>query len=240
MNIVIQEKTIYNQRILSYPDYIYHASIKQNIYWEKEIVDEMIAHIRPNSDVLDIGANIGLITIGLLKEAHNKDIPIRKVHCFECVPTTFFLLSENTIPYKEMVELYPFAVSDKYGLCNIGIIPYNHGCNYIYKTQDTSYTYQHMTTTSTIIQKNDRMHVMSIPLDTIEHQFNDISVVKIDVEGFELHVLRGMKHILQSHKPIVFVEIWDENPVIEFMIEIGYILEKKIEGKNYIFSPING
>ena len=50
----------------------------------------------------------------------------------------------------------------------------------------------------------------SIPVwnfDDIDINKNEISIVKIDVEGFELEVLKGMTKLLQQAKPIIICEI---------------------------------
>jgi FkbM family methyltransferase len=43
------------------------------------------------------------------------------------------------------------------------------------------------------------------------HGVSDVDVIKIDVQGFELHVLRGLSKTLARSRPLVCVEIGDEN-----------------------------
>lgn len=235
MNIVVNNENAYEQTILSYPDYIYNNSVKNEKFWEESIVDILVKNLRPNSEMLDIGANIGLVTLGVMKKAKEKGISIRRVHCFECMPTTFFLLSENTLPYKDIVYLYPCAVSEKQSLCNISVNEYNQGCNYIYETNDSIHTYDHIKYGE--YTENKRMFLPSISLDTISYQFQDISVVKIDVEGFEEHVLRGMTSILKTHRPVIVVEVFEQQPVFEYMKTIGYTQYQLLEDKNVVFYP---
>ena len=55
-------------------------------------------------------------------------------------------------------------------------------------------------------------YLLSVPLDSILYQFKKrISVIKIDIEGFELHALRGAIKLIQMHRPVILVEIWRVN-----------------------------
>jgi hypothetical protein len=56
-----------------------------------------------------------------------------------------------------------------------------------------------------------------------------ISLVKIDVEGLEVAVMRGMEQLLRAHRPVVFCEIFggaNSNPdpqgTLEFCVSLGY------------------
>lgn len=53
------------------------------------------------------------------------------------------------------------------------------------------------------------------PLDS--YALENVSVLKIDVEGFEDHVIEGARNTIAEHKPVIFVEIqggknWDNAP----------------------------
>ena len=55
----------------------------------------------------------------------------------------------------------------------------------------------------------DRQRVTVAAFDAFEPQidFSRIDFVKIDVEGFEMQVLRGMKHLLETRRPAFLIEI---------------------------------
>jgi FkbM family methyltransferase len=97
---------------------------------------------------------------------------------------------------------------------------------------------------------------------------NNISIIKIDVEGFELDVLEGMQNTLKKHKPIIICEVlpnygnvdsdrWKRQLNLENLLNsLGYsiyqiqenssmLLNKKAFGEfhsmeqtNYIFAPL--
>ena len=58
-----------------------------------------------------------------------------------------------------------------------------------------------------------------------------VDLIKIDVEGYELHVLNGAMELLQKFKPTLFIELNDDNirdqsgsakALIEFLVQLGY------------------
>lgn len=145
--------------------------------------------------------------------------------------------------------MYPFALSHSFELCNMSSCNYNQGCNFINHTisHDTEKTFNYdefrpLYNTET---KHNNVCLMSVPLDTILYQFkNPVSVIKIDVEGFELHVLKGASIFLDIHRPIVIIEIWDIHidDVFLFMREKGYtthqiLYNTEYNNKDYIFYP---
>lgn len=60
---------------------------------------------------------------------------------------------------------------------------------------------------SNISRNSLRVPVSTGDAYVVDNNIEDICFIKIDVEGHELHVLRGLVHILQRDRPIVFVEI---------------------------------
>lgn len=60
----------------------------------------------------------------------------------------------------------------------------------------------------------------------------NLAPIKLDVENFELEVLRGGKKMLERNKPMIYCELWDnENRtlVFELIKSIGYDI--------YVFDP---
>jgi len=65
-----------------------------------------------------------------------------------------------------------------------------------------------------------------------------IDVIKVDVEGFELNVLKGAPNILKKGSPLLIIEITDkkkEKPIKNFLIKSGFINKEILDGRNFIF-----
>lgn len=240
MDIIKIYSDIYGQYIETYNDYIFNNSIKNNKLWEEYLVDNIVGYLENNTDFLDIGANIGLITLGVIKKANSMNKNINKIHCFECDFKTFNILYNNTSNI-DNICYYPVALADKNMLCNMSVNTDNYGCNHIYTTNDglTELYYNYSFIPSSNI-KMKNIYCPSIPLDSILYQFkNRISVIKIDVEGFEVNVLNGAKVLINIHRPIIILEIWDNsiNEIDRIMAELNYYDKKFILNENYIFFP---
>jgi FkbM family methyltransferase len=93
-------------------------------------------------------------------------------------------------------------------------------------------------------QKHLKKQVQICPLDTFN--INDVSFVKIDVEGHELEVLKGAIQTITSYRPVILIEIKESNlnAVDEFFKQLNY-LKYKLEDligipgskENYIYVP---
>lgn len=181
--------------------------------WNGGIIGEKISKCL----VLDIGANIGNHTLFFLNECN-----ALKVMSFEPVLETFHVLEKNIKlnHVEERVELINAGVSDKPGKAMISLFDKNN----IGGTR--------------ICQSSDgKMTLLTIDSLGIN---NSIGLIKIDVEGQELSVLKGMQDTLCRHKPYIMIEIEDDNfeDANRILNKIGYnneILDIKPGYKNYLY-----
>jgi FkbM family methyltransferase len=241
MSILNTYIEIYNQEIKGYQDYILNRVLKTNTLWEEMICNIIVDNMRNDTEFVDIGANIGLITLGVNKIANETGKLIKCFHAFECDSDTFHCLKSNIKSIENNVKIYPFALADKNQLCLMSINNYNRGCNFIYNTQTNentaTYNYPFIPTSN----YNDKMsYIPSIPLDDINYQFSDIGVIKIDVEGFEYFVLLGAKQTILKYKPVIIIEIWDVNKDSIFELFDNFFMYKitHINEQNYICVPL--
>jgi FkbM family methyltransferase len=79
------------------------------------------------------------------------------------------------------------------------------------------------------------------PLDSYE--FENVAVLKIDVQGYEPKVLDGAIETIKKHKPIIFIEVekpqlqiygWTENDVFSRLDSLGYEYKKVIDAEHLV------
>jgi len=76
-------------------------------------------------------------------------------------------------------------------------------------------------------------------LDTIiKKKMDKEDIIKIDVEGFEMNVLKGMRKILKSQNPILVLEVSskkDEGIIKNFLNRYNYFNTKVLDIRNFVF-----
>ncbi|MBU6157444.1 MAG: FkbM family methyltransferase [Bacteroidetes bacterium] len=187
-----------------------------NGIYETKLVNYLISAIPQNGVLIDVGANIGAISILVAKR--RSDI---KVHAFEASPFIFSFLKVN----KELNKL------DNLYIYNNAVHNTDGAHMNFYAPQDQfgkgsfSQTYT-----------NKAESVTTISLDTFLLQ-NDIKpdIIKVDVQGYEINVFKGMQSFLQStsKKPEIIFEFedWAESIAIgkenitaaqQYLLALGY------------------
>lgn len=85
-------------------------------------------------------------------------------------------------------------------------------------------------------REGDKLHIDrgTIPVYPIDHMvdISNVSVVKIDVEGMEPHVLRGMRRHLRDYQPTVYAETHSEeahDAVEEILGPLRYEMTRPIQ-----------
>ena len=189
--------------------------------------------------VLDIGANIGIMTVHLARE------PKRKVIAFEPMPKNLEALHRILKHYQlDNVLVMPVALGNENGMVEM-VMPVEGGA----RMQGLSHVVHHSITDN---NEGERFSAELRTLDGIaELQGKQaITGIKMDVENFEFFVLEGGRKMLGTHQPILYIELWDnENRLNCFKLlrELGYsifVVEKnalvrfdKQEKQNFIFLP---
>lgn len=166
---------------------------------EGEIGDNVLLAVRPfvaeDSVCMDVGANLGLFTLPLAVM-----VPRGRIYAFEPSPASYAYLEENLAENDVTnVDAYCSAVSDATGVIQLSHIPYFTAGSFARSEESPS---------PGAIGRSELLEVPAITLDDFsrDHALSRLDLVKIDVEGGELAVLRGARKTLAHHQPIVILE----------------------------------
>jgi FkbM family methyltransferase len=146
--------------------------------------------------VLDVGANIGIMTAHL-----GQYLPNTTIHAFEPMPTNISVLRKIIAKFNlKLVKLHEIAVGDTSGSVKM-ILPQNGKT----KMQGLSHV-KH----ESITEWNEGEE-FEVELDTLDNQLKTekIQGIKIDVENFEYFALKGAKELLERDHPIIYAELWE-------------------------------
>jgi FkbM family methyltransferase len=156
--------------------------------------------------VLDIGANLGTFCIPLARKIHK-----HTYHAFEVQRIIYYQLCANTfINGLDNVHCHHFGLSNRRDVLLLEVPNYVTETNIgAFSVDEETRKYDYECTT---VGQKETMTVF--PLDEGEHR--NVRLIKIDVEGHELEVIKGAKKTIKDNKypPIIF-EAWNWKPWFE-------------------------
>lgn len=171
--------------------------VKDGVY-EPEVTKALLLSLEGKNEpiVLDVGANIGLISINILEV-----LPNCKIYAFEPGPHQNSLFSK-TIEYNQLknIELSALALSNEIGSASF----------HVHSTEDASGDGFFDTGRA---GKTKKINVETTILDSwwkIKNQ-PKVDLIKMDTEGAELFILEGGKELLETCKPDLCLEIYELN-----------------------------
>jgi FkbM family methyltransferase len=155
--------------------------------YEKGLLDILNQILGPGQIVIDAGANIGLISIFCSLKVGNRGM----VFAFEPHPDTYLILEKNVrINSCKNVKMIQKALGSESISSKIySNFQINRGASSIVVHQEDSPSFD----------------INVVPLDDFLDKNIEIDLFKIDVEGFEMEVLRGAIKILQNPDPPVLI-----------------------------------
>ncbi len=180
-----------------------------DFFQQKKILSILRKKFKYPLTLIDVGAHHGE-TIQIFK----KNFQIKKIYSFEASPINFKILQKNFLNNLVNVEIY-----------NIGLGE-NISDSYINQTlESSSSTINPINDNSKYLDrklkilkiKNKNLFIKKIPIKIItldkfidEKNINSIDILKIDTEGFEFNVLRGLKINHAKIKIIYFEHHYDD------------------------------
>lgn len=206
-------------------------------YYSENIIGLLKSKIKPGMTVIDVGANIGEITLVAAQLVGQNG----KVISFEPVNEVFNKLEEHVVINNFcQVLIVKEGLGEKvkknipiYSCCGQEVSDENNGLASLYGWQQGKL-------------------LQYININTLDHfvdklNLKNIDLIKIDIEGGELACLYGAQATLKRFKPMLIVEVqefsakqagWEINELFDYLYELGYqfyIIGKN--GKIKIFNP---
>lgn len=195
------------------------------VYWgfSERSRNSLYALAKESDVVFDIGANMGDVTLNMAKIVGETG----KVFAFEPYHETFEKLRRNyELNTFDNIELIESALAEKKGMVQmVRMDEHNSGMNRVASgNSDSSSAFIKTTSLDEFVETN---------------RIEKISLIKIDVEGFEMNVLRGARRTLQQLRPSLFIEIDDNNlrgqgassvELLDFLKTFGYSFQHAESG----------
>jgi FkbM family methyltransferase len=162
----------------------------------------MSRYLNAESLYVDVGTNIGYHAMSV---SQHIGCPVIG---FEPHPSHFAVAAYNT--QNKNIKLFNAAVSNKAGTLIIDDFDPNEIGNY-----------------GEVHIESKGVEVPAIKLDEVQDLKTICTVIKIDVEGNELNVLKGASRTIKKHRPVIFFEAledsnWDK--CREYLAERDYLM----------------
>ena len=162
--------------------------------YQPQISDLLFDYFRDEIVFLDVGANIGFFSIVAAKQ-----YPGMSVHAFEPHQSIYARLQRNIDLNHNPpnLEIFPFALSNFSGstmLYTASPEDFNQGVSSLGADMDG-------------VRNDISQNVQVRQIDEIyENSIRPVSVIKIDVQGFEPEVLRGGERTIRRFRPVIVLE----------------------------------
>lgn len=210
------------------------------VYWglRDKTRDSLYSMVKPGDVILDVGTNVGETLLNFARLTGPKG----RVYGFEPDQRNFANVQKNIeLNDFDNVRVFNLGVSDEKSTLKLfRVDPHNRGMNRILSEAEAE-------------EFND---FTTIEVDTLDatlaaNGINKVDLVKIDIEGYEMHALRGGATLLKTQKPKLFIEVGytrlikngtSPNEMVAFLHEFGYIVRHsetdEMIAADYDFSPL--
>jgi len=197
-----------------------------------------------NSMVLDIGANIGVMTVLIARK-----LPGSTVFSFEPLPANLNNLNRLVKFFKlGNVKVFATALGNYDGQAQL-VLPEQKRV----KMQGLTHI-EGVEGSENSVGKKYAVPMRKLDnFDELKHIEKPLSGIKLDVENYEYNVLEGATGLITRHRPLVYVELWENRnrtDCFSLFYKLGYqsfVLDRgklvifdsdKHHTQNFFFAPV--
>ncbi len=182
--------------------------------------------VKKGMTVIDVGANIGYFSVLAAKLVG----PAGKVYAFEPEPHNFALLSKN-IAFNKFPNCIPVnkALSDKNGTTQLYLDACNWGAHSLAAQN---------------VDGKKAVRIQTVRLDDFLRNMRNVDVIKIDAQGAEGLILKGMRDVIAKNKHLkIIMEFWpfalrnmgsEPRDILQFVRDAGFRISVLDDGKRKI------
>jgi FkbM family methyltransferase len=197
-------------------DTIMTPQLRASGSWDEPDCRLLESHLAPGGVVIDVGANIGYMTLIAARAVG----PTGTVIAIEPHPDNVALLRDNLARngMAKRVRVVSAAAWDAPGTVDLAECEDNTGDHRV----------------ETLTNERSVLQVEAVTLDDVVPDSLHVDLIKLDTQGTEHHVLEGAQTVLARDRPIVLSEFWpdglrergeDPRAVMQRFRELGYAIE---------------
>ena len=179
----------YDPRDMKGPSFHFgHDLEKGFLNYEETSKKELLELIPKEGHFLDVGANIGMYSVYMA--LNRDDITL---NCFEPDNTVYSCLAKNMAQFNDnKVQIFKMGLGEEKEEKTLYKHPLNDGGHSFIEDSNSS---ESESVQVAVFDELVQQKLVKLP-----------DAIKIDVEGFELHVLRGMRKSIALKRPVLFIE----------------------------------
>jgi len=187
--------------------------------WSETEVDLFRFLLNKASNCVEVGSNIGMHTIPISRFCEDGQII-----CFEPQRVIFNILCGNAaINNRTNIYARCEAVGETNKSIEIESSDYDEPCNYGSFSVSAGFSME-----GSYAAKTQKIRTQMVSLDNDEQiqSLPTLDLLKIDAEGHEPLVISGARHVIEKHKPNIFLEANQRDSMTQCfssLSEMGYI-----------------
>ncbi len=211
------------QKLLGFDRYLFVFSVFtiSTLRWNRNEGDfiHFMKLIPDGGTVLDIGANIGIMSVWL-----GRNLKQSKILAFEPIPHNIKALKRVLRFYKlNNVKVVEKALGNHNGEAEM-VMPVldevkMQGLSHIIHDSINEFNEGNKFLTP-IIKLDD--------CDELKSNSISLNAIKLDVENFEFFVLQGAKKLIEKHRPLIYTELWENenrHNCFDLLQDMGYAIK---------------
>lgn len=184
----------------------------QNKLWENWLEKYIKESYQKNTNMIDIGAHIGTFSLMMSRYISHGSY----IYSFEPVYNSILNMNIKDNKLEDKIKTFNLGLSNKSEILKGGHIDFSINTNYGFTQIDN-------------LQRSTHEDNLKIQVETLDSfNIDNVSFIKIDVEGNERNVLEGAINTIVKYLPTILIEIWctSKNSIKKYESEI-YLPEIK-------------